>query len=287
VAWTSCPSVAGLSRPCRIVLFPHGQDARDTLGPEAQATTPYGQRTVYSKGYLPADIDDDGGVTWDDDDVMGENWGMPSGATLDDGDVDGDGDVDSTDSDYWTIVRYSYSAFNYRAYSNDPLTMYPQLGSYVSPSSTNPLPLCDIGHQGLHLDREFGDKYDVRTRPYGPVLARFIVRDMYNQNIPGGGYQDGMSLYEYVKSSPNLVLDPSGKAVVIMAGAGEGIKKMEPIQEAVLQALANALAPYDLNKPSVFTRRQRKWRGGLVLDYDSYVQKKFVSLHGKNFLKLE
>ena len=64
--------------------------------------------------------------------------------------------------------------------------------------------LCDIGHQGLLLDKEFGLYYN-RARYLNPRLGRFMQRDP-------AGYVDGMSLYEYVHSTPILALDPIGLA---------------------------------------------------------------------------
>jgi RHS repeat-associated protein len=61
-----------------------------------------------------------------------------------------------------------------------------------------------IGHQGLLHDREFGLIYN-RARMLHPTLARFPQRDPI-------GYAGGMSLYEYVGSSPAAALDPAGQA---------------------------------------------------------------------------
>ncbi|WP_432798117.1 hypothetical protein [Poriferisphaera sp. WC338] len=46
-----------------------------------------------------------------------------------------------------------------------------------------------------------------------PKLGRFMQRDPLNQDQTGGGYQDGLSLYQYVKSSPIINHDSSGKQI--------------------------------------------------------------------------
>jgi len=52
--------------------------------------------------------------------------------------------------------------------------------------------------------------YHVRNRYYHPTLGRWITRDPKDGNKPGGGYHDGMNLYEYVRSGPLTHADPSG-----------------------------------------------------------------------------
>jgi len=65
-----------------------------------------------------------------------------------------------------------------------------------------PYGLCDVGHQGLMHDKEFGLVYN-RARYFHPTLMRFMARDKE-------GYIDGMSLYEYQRSYPVGYVDPSG-----------------------------------------------------------------------------
>ncbi|NBB95343.1 MAG: hypothetical protein GVY16_06340 [Planctomycetes bacterium] len=59
-----------------------------------------------------------------------------------------------------------------------------------------------LGHQGLHLDTESALYYN-RNRYYSPALGRFITRDPL-------GYVDGMSVYEYAKSTAVNMTDPEG-----------------------------------------------------------------------------
>jgi hypothetical protein len=67
--------------------------------------TPYGERTVYSHGWLPADFNDDGIVDVTDLGIYSSNSG--GSGTIDQGDASGDGFVDVTDmglvSTYWQI----------------------------------------------------------------------------------------------------------------------------------------------------------------------------------------
>jgi RHS repeat-associated protein len=64
-----------------------------------------------------------------------------------------------------------------------------------------------LGHQGLHLDTESTLYYN-RNRYYSPTLGRFTTRDPL-------GYVDGMSVYEYVASTPIRAYDPSGLACYV------------------------------------------------------------------------
>jgi RHS repeat-associated protein len=57
-------------------------------------------------------------------------------------------------------------------------------------------------YSGYRLDPESG-LYQVRYRQYHPTLGRWVQRDPL-------GYDDGMNLYEYVKSGPFAYTDPYG-----------------------------------------------------------------------------
>jgi RHS repeat-associated protein len=67
--------------------------------------------------------------------------------------------------------------------------------------------LCDVGHQGLLHDKEFGPAatglVHNRARTLNPHLGRFNQRDPL-------GYPDGMNGYEYEGSTPSKALDPQG-----------------------------------------------------------------------------
>jgi len=65
-----------------------------------------------------------------------------------------------------------------------------------------PYGLCDLGHQGLFLDKEW-KAYDNRNRVLVATLGRFAQRDP-------SGYIDGVSLYQYVRSCPPHAADPLG-----------------------------------------------------------------------------
>jgi len=96
--------------------------------------------------------------------------------------------------------RYEYTPYGRRtvyksAGTNDPHCMSPIFHSQrVQVSGVDqPYALCDIGHQGLLHDREFGLIYN-RMRYTQPILGRFLTQD---RNVDR--YVDGMNLYEYVR----------------------------------------------------------------------------------------
>jgi len=80
--------------------------------------------------------------------------------------------------------------------------------------------LCPFGHQGLMHDEELapggsapgagGGLIHNRARTLHPGVGRFMQRDPLNQNMAGGGYQDGMSLYQPLERNPLIQQDPTG-----------------------------------------------------------------------------
>jgi RHS repeat-associated protein len=67
-----------------------------------------------------------------------------------------------------------------------------------------------FAHQGLPLDAEIAS-YQNRARQYNPGLNRFMQRDpLITRPQAGSGYQDGASLYVYVRSNPAKATDPLG-----------------------------------------------------------------------------
>ena len=116
------------------------------------------------------------------------------------GTVESDGDLKE---------RYEYTPYGQRtvyksAGSDDALCMSPILESQrvVVSGIAQAYGICDVGHQGLFFDKEWGEWHN-RTRPYHSVFARFPVRDL-------AGYGDGMNAYECVGSNPVSYADPSG-----------------------------------------------------------------------------
>jgi RHS repeat-associated protein len=75
--------------------------------------------------------------------------------------------------------------------------------------------LCDVGHQGLLHDKEFGPAatglVHNRARTLNPPLARFNQRDPI-------GYPDGMNGYEYARSRPTGFVDGSGMKTHTVSG---------------------------------------------------------------------
>ena len=90
---------------------------------------------------------------------------------------------------------------------DDALTTAPLVHSQRVETDTGRAPygLCDVGHQGLMHDEQFGLVYN-RNRYLDPRTGRWSQRDFER-------YVDGMSLYEYVRSRPALAVDPSGMAL--------------------------------------------------------------------------
>jgi len=118
--------------------------------------------------------------------------------------------VGLVDSAGTLLERYEYTPYGERTVygrsgSDDTITSAPLYESQrVLDSSLQPqaYSLCDLGHQGLFLDKEFS-AYDNRYRVLSPPLARFLQRDPI-------GYADGMGLYEYCRGSPVRFLDAGG-----------------------------------------------------------------------------
>jgi len=161
--------------------------------------TPYGRRTVYTHGWHGGDYDNDGVLGENDVSLWQADYG--SGDPASPADPTGDGVVDLSDGQ----VFGAGSTAGWPRCANDPKVMCPVLDSSRldrGPLGTGLAGLCDIGHQGLLYDREFGLYYN-RARMLNPTLGRFMQRDP-------AGYVDGMSLYVYEKSSPSLGRDPFG-----------------------------------------------------------------------------
>ncbi|MFO8013590.1 MAG: RHS repeat-associated core domain-containing protein [Phycisphaerae bacterium] len=107
------------------------------------------------------------------------------------------------------VERYEYTPYGQRSVfvpsgSNDEATSAPLYESQRVEDSGTPQAwsLCDIGHQGLFLDKEIG-LYDNRRRVLHPRFGRFMQRDPI-------GYEDGMNTYAYAHCSPLSVSDVSG-----------------------------------------------------------------------------
>lgn len=71
-----------------------------------------------------------------------------------------------------------------------------------------------------------------------PTAGRWLQRDPLIQNGPGGGYQDGMGLYEYVRCQPADMRDPRGTSPFATSSDSSGAEGL-----AKLKALLAALDP--------------------------------------------
>jgi len=136
-----------------------------------------------------------------------------------------------------------------------PLVMNPTLESFRTDgqcASTGGYgSLCDIGHQGLLHDKEFGPAatglVHNRARTLNPTLGRFMQRDPGRSiagisslrlvagrrtgNMRVGAsirqYADGLSLCQYIGSHPMGATDPMGEEVVIdPRGVGSKIRDL-------------------------------------------------------------
>ena len=154
--------------------------------------TPYGQRTIFSHGWNIIDINNDGKVSLADQTIVATEYGTSDPASP--ADVTGDGKV--------TLAELTMVATHYGwgDYDIDPLVTRPVLESPRASAVT--AGLCDIGHQGLLFDKEFG-LINNRNRYLSPKLGRYTQRDP-------AGYTDGMNLYQYEKSNPVNNTDPTG-----------------------------------------------------------------------------
>jgi RHS repeat-associated protein len=115
------------------------------------------------------------------------------------------------------LERYEYTPYGqrvvfYSAGSNDPLAHTPtliprrvELGGTLQAYGAYA-----IGHQGLYHDEETGEAiiYN-RARMLHTRLGRFTQHDPL-------GYVDGMSVYEYLQTSPISATDPSGLRVSLI-----------------------------------------------------------------------
>jgi len=159
--------------------------------------TPYGRRTVYSHGLNLADFNNDGAVDIQDNMRLAGDYGTGDPASP--ADATGDGQVSTPDL---TLMAGQYG---WSAPADDPLVSTPRLGTHRLDSTYYGGPLaglCEQGHQGLTHDEEFGLVYN-RHRYLAPALGRFCQRDP-------AGYVDGMNLYEYLRATPPVGVDPLG-----------------------------------------------------------------------------
>ena len=103
------------------------------------------------------------------------------------------------------VERYVYDPYG-------KVTIYDP--NWDAPKSWGDSKKNEILYCGYRYDPETG-LYCVRERYYHPTMGRWNVRELLDQNLPGGGYQDGPSLYEYAKSGSLSSTDPFGLKVTM------------------------------------------------------------------------
>jgi RHS repeat-associated protein len=146
------------------------------------------------------------------------------------GDVDGDGDVDSTDVSIVTTLADAYSRagtpIDDASYEVDSDLNHDGIIDATDKAIINALPAAAVlaggisdpdgpdaiaGYDGYLFNRETG-QYHVRLRSYDPTTGRWHERD-------SAGYDDGNSLYQYVASSPSVFVDVYAEKGVIPASS--------------------------------------------------------------------
>jgi RHS repeat-associated protein len=173
---------------------------------------PYGEVTVHQLGGY-ADYDGDGDVDAND---RGEITGLTCGGSNPSGacrvlDLDFDNDCDASDETVFDAL--------------------PHTGTVVHPARRSSLLGQPFAHQGLFLDPQIGS-YQNRARQYDPHLRRFVQRDPLAL-IPrtAGGFQDGLNLFEIVRSSPVRNVDPRGLDMIPLVPTP---RDRDPLQPPIL-----------------------------------------------------
>jgi RHS repeat-associated protein len=161
--------------------------------------SPYGQLEAHVAAH-PFDFDDDGDV--DAQDIAagtsgGTCWGDYDGASGDCKRLDADGDRDIDVDDYTIINNYVATLDTDTELQRIPAASHSRRGNLFA-------------HQGLPLDAELAS-YQNRARQYAPAARRFMQRDpLITISRARSGYEDGLSLSEYVRSRPTIATDPTG-----------------------------------------------------------------------------
>ncbi len=161
----------------------------------------YGDADI--RAWPPGDISNRDGTTgWEDSGLI---WSMQDAGEFDplcDADFDGDVDMD----DVYAVV----AIVNNPAINQAVETTYSALDNpyFFTGRTTDTLHADDLL---IENDGDFKRVQDNRNRMYDPKHGRWLQRDPLTRNPrAGAGFQDGINVYEYVKTKPTLGLDPSG-----------------------------------------------------------------------------
>ena len=203
--------------------------------------TPYGGRTVFSHGWMLADFNNDGVVGQGDVDLVLAHWGGTSDADQ----VAEAGDNGLVGQYELALVLNNYGS----ALPNDPQVHHPTAGSFRGDPDAGlyGVALNDIGHQGLMHDEEIGKIYN-RARILDPRLGRFMQRDPL-------GYVDGMSQYEYVRSRPTTILDPTGTLAIQCCREELSSAKNNRTAKHLLSIVKDLYRPQRINRRNPGQRR--------------------------------
>jgi RHS repeat-associated protein len=168
--------------------------------------SPYGELEVSHEAHFfdfdaDGDVDDDDLAAADTNGVCRDNY-AGAGGDCKRLDADGDGDVNS--ADYLWIMD-----FRSQLTSTSFHTRLPIVSKSIYPNA----PL----FQGLTSDDEIGTLHN-RARQVNIRLRRHVQADPLGRSAAAGAaFQDGMSLYGYLRSMPYSKRDPSGLACAIGA----------------------------------------------------------------------
>ena len=137
--------------------------------------------------------------------------------------------------------RYIYNAYG-------SVTFLDNNFNVISNSTIEP----DHLYAGYNYDADV-EMYHVRNRVYHPLLGTWLQRDPI-------GYDGGINLYEYAKSSPILYLDSSGQVVPIIVYGGA--KVLLPVVGAYVvlstAVLLSRPASISISFPNSICRRRRR-----------------------------
>ena len=113
---------------------------------------------------------------------------------------------------------------------DDELTTAPLYHSQgvVADGDTKPYGLCDVGHQGLMHDEQFGLVYN-RNRYLDPRTGRWPQRDP-------AGYADGLNVYLYLAARPSSGTDPKGLWEYIGVYKYKAERNFERLEDLALAA---------------------------------------------------
>jgi RHS repeat-associated protein len=115
--------------------------------------------------------------------------------------------------------------------------------------------------------------YDYNFRPFEPEQGRFPVRE--------DEYRNTVNSYQYCNAAPLHKTDPTGKVIVVLSGAVQGEKYLDPLKDITRDAILYEVRDYDKNPaPQMWVSRSsigplKGWYDKELEDaYEKFVQRK-------------